>query len=206
MIACALTYLLWALPGAAKNLPPSQSSNACSAGAHSEKPVESVPIQVGGVDDGAGFAVSIAELKQRTPRKARRAFRKGLNALRHSRTVEGERFLKEALTIDPHYFQAAAGLAALYFDLKRYPAARLYAELAHTIDPEYVPPLETLGALDVLEGQPARAITEFRMAERSSPLQWAAHYYLGVAFLQLGRCEEGSENLVTATELRDKPR
>lgn len=141
MIACALTYLLWALPGAAKNLPPSQSSNACSAGAHSEKPVESVPIQVGGVDDGAGFAVSIAELKQRTPRKAKRAFRKGLNALRHSRTVEGERFLKEALTIDPHYFQAAAGLAALYFDLKRYPAARLYAELAHTIDPEYVPPL-----------------------------------------------------------------
>lgn len=206
VISSALACLLWALPTEAQNLALSTTSKTCSEGLLSGEQLKFVPIQIGALDDETAVAVSVRELKQRIPGKARKAVRKALEAWRHSRAEEAERHLAEALKIEPDYFQAAMGLAAMFFDSKRYTAARLYAERAHAANPEYAPPLEILGALDVLEGQAAKAIAEFTNAERYSPLQWAAHYYLGVAFLHIGQCENASEHLEAAAELRDKPR
>ena len=181
------------------------TTKACSEGSLSEKQEEFVPIELNDLGSPKASSVSVLELTQQTPPEAKKALQKGFKALRHSRIADGQGFLIEALTIDPKYFQASTLLAGLLFNTKEFAAARMYAERARAINPDYPQAIEILGALDVLDGQWPRAISELTEFVRNSPLRKAAHYYLGIACLHLGRCEEGSRHLETVAFLSAHP-
>lgn len=178
---------------------------ACIDVSKQDEQVEFVPLQFSDAEECGTPSVSALELSAKFPRQARKAFEKALNALRESQPGEAQEQLEEALTIEPNYFQASTLLAALFFNSKGYPAARLYAERAHTINHQYLPALEILGALDILDGEYPKAITELSEVVRLSPRRQAAHYYLGAALLRRGQCAEASRHLEQAADLRLHP-
>ena len=164
-----------------------------------------VPVKLGNLDGRKTSSVTVLELTQRIPRKAKKAFEEGIKALRDYRLEAAKQYLMEALAIDPNYFQAATILANLLFNAKEYPASRMYAERALSVNPEYPPALEILGALDVLDGQWLQGVSELTAIVRYSPFRSAAHYYLAVALSHLGQCKESSRHLEMAAYLRSQP-
>lgn len=180
------------------------TNKACSQGLPT-KQEEFVPVEIGDLGDRKNSSVSVLELTQRIPPKAKKAFEQGIKALRHNRLEEGQGFLLKALTVEPKYFQASTLLAALLFNVKEYSASQMYAERARTIDPDYPAALEILGAIDVLDRRWPQGITELTEVVRYSPFRKSAHYYLGVALSHLGQCEEGFRHLETAAYLSAQP-
>ncbi len=178
---------------------------ACSDAQRLEEGGEFVPVQLGDPEGSGTPSVSALELSVRIPRKARKVFQDGINALRNSRRREAQQLLTEALAVEPKYFQASTLLAALLFNSKNYPAARLYAERAYNINPQYLPALEIFGALDVLNGEYPKAIAELSEVVRLSPRRQAAHHYLGVALLRQGQCADASQHFKTAADMRLNP-
>lgn len=152
--------------------------------------------------DGLQTGQPVAELTAEVPRRARKAFKKGIKALRKSRPAEAQRRFEEALRLEPEYFQASTALAVLMFDSMLYAAARLFAERAQDVDPQYLPALEVLGALDVVAGDHPEAVEKLAEVIRLSPNRWSAHYYLGLALARQQDCQEASRHLELAAELR----
>ncbi len=178
---------------------------ACSDAPGLVEGEEFLPFQWGDPEGSRTPSVSALELSVRIPRKARKVFQDGINALRNSRPGDAQQLLTEALAVEPKHFQASTLLAALLFNSKNYPAAQLYAERARNINPQYLPALEILGALDVLKGEYPKGIAELSEVVRLSPRRQAAHHYLGVALLRQGQCADASRHFKTVADMRLNP-
>lgn len=202
-IGSLLIFSPAAFPREGSDLQASRSIKACSEGPRVSNESKFVRIPFQNVDDSKTSSVSVRELKQYIPRKAKKAFHNGIKALQEGRPADSQQFIIEALKIEPTYFQASALLADLLFNANKYPAARIFAERAHRLNPDYTPALEILGALDVLDGRLAQGISELIEVTRYAPTRQEAHYYLGVALLRNGQCGDGSRHLETSAYLRD---
>ena len=185
--------------GRADPAPQAFKNKTCVDSRRQERLEEIRPLEIGNLmDTGEGSSISILELSMRIPRKARKDYQEAIKALRDSRPADAQRLLIEALKLEPRYFQASTLLAVLFFNSWNYSAARMFAERARSVNPHYLRPLEVLGAVDVVDGKYSEAVTRLVEVVRLSPRWESAHYYLGIALLHSGQCEEGARHLEIA--------
>lgn len=205
MGSALLVVALLSFPKETKADRQTPEGQACSDASGLEEGGEFVPVQLDDPEGPRAASVSALELSVRIPRKARKAFHDAIKALRDSRPADAQQLFIQALTVEPRYFQASTLLAALLFDSKDYPAAQVYAERAQKTNPQYLPALEILGALDVLKGEYPRGIAVLSEVVRLSPRRQAAHHYLGVALLRQGQCADASRHFKTVADIRLNP-
>ncbi len=82
----------------------------------------------------ASKSVSLKRLQHKVPKKARKEFEKGLDAVREGDRAEAEEHLELAMEIDPDYFDAANQLGIVYMEAKRLPEAKTMFEKAVELD------------------------------------------------------------------------
>jgi len=164
------------------------------------------PLQISNLLQGADTSsISVLELSMQIPRKARKPHQEAIKAFRESRVADGQRLLIEALKLEPRNFQALTLLAAVFFNSGDESAARIFAERARSIDPYYLPALEVLGALDVLDGKYPEGVAKLNEVARLWPSRQAMHHYLGIALLRQGRCVDAYGHLEVAANLTANP-
>ena len=119
-------------------------------------------------------------------------------------------FFNQAITKDPNYALAYAGLADSYMLLPNYaglpsaeaiPPARAAATKALAIDDSLAEAYASYGLLDTLDLQLERAVTDFERAVRLNPNYATAHHWLGLGHLSLGRFDPAIAEFKRAAEL-----
>ena len=183
----------------------SPTTEACSDALRLKEGGEFEPVQLDDRDGSRMPSVSVLELSAQIPRQAKKLFQDAIKALRNSRPTDAQQLLTKALAVEPQYFQASTLLAALLFNSRNYPAAQRYAERARDSNPQYLPALEILGALDVLGGEYPKGIAELSEVVRLAPRRQAPHHYLGVALLRQGQCADASRHFKTVADIRLNP-
>lgn len=203
MMAIMSTLLFYPQQGRAGN--GNHDGNPCTeiASGDEQLVLEPLRIAIAGPESVWSPSVSVQELSIKVPRRARKAFKKGVRALRDSRPDEASRQFQAALEIEPRYFRAMTALAVVSFNRGELDLSRRYAEQAIDIDSQYLPALEVLGAADVLSGSYSKAVEELSEVVQLRPRARAAHHYLGLALLHLDECEEARKHLEIAANLSD---
>ncbi|PZO09397.1 MAG: hypothetical protein DCF27_05670 [Lysobacteraceae bacterium] len=119
--------------------------------------------------------------------------------------------LKQAITIDPDYAQAHAGLALVYGVIAGYSArityadanrlARNQAEVALALDPRIPEPFVVLGYLANIEARRDTAQKLFQRGIALGPSYATAHQWQGTALMSAGRLDEALAVTARALEL-----
>ncbi len=84
---------------------------------------------------------------------------------------DAERELQQARRLDPHYLGARWQMVLLWITQRRYGMARTELAALVNLIPDYVPAQHLEAFLDLLEGQPKRALERYRAIDRVAPAQ-----------------------------------
>jgi tetratricopeptide (TPR) repeat protein len=113
-----------------------------------------------------------------------------------------EESFRKALAASPQYGTAHHWYAThLLAPQGRFEEARAQLEKARANDPLSLAIQVTLGLVASFEGDPDRAIAEYRKALDMDANFWLAHYFLGQAYEQKGSYEIALRSLLRAVEL-----
>jgi len=113
-----------------------------------------------------------------------------------------EESFRKALHFSPQYGTAYHWYAThLLAPQGRFDEARVQLEKARANDPLSLAIQVTLGLVASFEGDPDRAIAEYRKALDMDANFWLAHYFLGQAYEQKGSYEIALRSLLRAVEL-----
>jgi len=149
-------------------------------------------------------AVSAAEIGQRVPAEARKAFRRGLKLKADGKPGEALSSFTRAIELHPDYYQALAergGLRAARRELAE--AARDF-DRALKLNPRHEAALRGAGYCKLEAREFAQAAEFFERAVAVEPSNAGTHLLLGVARLELGRREEARKSLRRALEIDPK--
>ena len=111
---------------------------------------------------------------------------------------EAKAELRQALALDPTLIWARFYLAKIYVDFERLQDANTQLDTIVKSNPDIPQVLALLGEVKRQLGDPALSIQQNRRALELSPTLTTAHYYLGLAYLDLKREEEALGALNTA--------
>lgn len=100
--------------------------------------------------------------------------------------ARAEAAYQRACLLDPHYATAHHWYAWFLMTQKRFGEALTQINLAQRVDPGSLTLATTLGLPFYFQHEYAQAVEQFREALEMSPNFTLAHYYLGLALLQLG--------------------
>jgi serine/threonine-protein kinase len=116
---------------------------------------------------------------------------------------------QQALSLDPHFALASAGLGEAYFkkyeirkELPLVEAARQACDRAASLDAKLVDAHVCLGTLYNGTGQYEKAVSEFQRSLEGEPTRDDAYRGLASAYEQLGRLEEAEKTYRRAISLR----
>lgn len=126
-----------------------------------------------GPDEGS--TVSMTSLK--APKDAKKAFEKGLAALKKNKTEDAEKNFQKAVTVYPEYAEAWFQLGALQMDAKDNDAARKSFGQAIADDPKLVTPYVNLAILDAQAGKWKESADHSASAIRLDPVDFPAVFY-----------------------------
>ena len=112
--------------------------------------------------------------------------------------AEAKAELQQALSLDPKLVWARFHLAKIHFDLGRLEKARDELERGLAERPNLPHFLTLLGEVNRKLGNASRSIELHRKALEADPSMTPAHYYLGLACLDLGNEQEARRELETA--------
>ncbi|MBM3760233.1 MAG: tetratricopeptide repeat protein [Acidobacteria bacterium] len=128
--------------------------------------------------------MSIARLQHKIPKKAKQQFELAARLHQEQKLEDAVAALKQALTIDPQYFEAANNLGALYVKSGRYPQAFEMFHRATTIDASD-PLAEANLAFVLLKMQRfPEAEDAARASVRSDSLSGRARFLLALSLLE----------------------
>jgi tetratricopeptide (TPR) repeat protein len=108
--------------------------------------------------------------------------------------------LVQAIALDPNLIWARFYLARIYLDLNQPRKAREQLEAALTIRANVPHLLSLLGEAHRQLGNPALAIDQNKKALAADPSFFVAHYYLGLAYLDLKKEDEAIRELEEAAK------
>jgi tetratricopeptide (TPR) repeat protein len=126
-----------------------------------------------GPDEGS--TISMTSLK--APKDAKKAFEKGLTALKKKKTEDAEKNFQKAVTVYPEYAEAWFQLGALQMDAKDNDAARKSFGQAIAADPRLVTPYVNLAILDAQEGKWKESAESTAKAIRLDPVDFPVAFY-----------------------------
>jgi len=105
--------------------------------------------------------------------------------------------LRIALRLDPDSAEAHLELAALALDEDDGATAQWHAEKALALEPESRLAQSMLGAALVLQGEPKQGAALLEGVTKANPENAGVHYFLGLAYRDLGRYSEAKKELQT---------
>lgn len=153
---------------------------------------------------GKPASVSAAEIEQKVPTAARRAFRQGLRLKGQGRADEALASFTRAVELFPEYFQALEERGGLRAARRQLTEAASDFERALKLNPRSEAALRGAGYCKLEARQFAQAAEFFERAVAVGPLNAGTHLLLGVANLELGRREEARASLRRALEIDPK--
>jgi tetratricopeptide (TPR) repeat protein len=116
----------------------------------------------------------------------------------HEMMAEAKAELQQALALDPELVWARFHLAKIHFDLGRLEKAREELERGLATRPNLAHLLTLLGEVNRKLGNAARSIELQKKALAADPSMTPAHYYMGLAFLDLAQEDEARGELESA--------
>ncbi|HYN84506.1 MAG TPA: tetratricopeptide repeat protein [Pyrinomonadaceae bacterium] len=148
--------------------------------------------------------VSVAELEQRVPAEARKAFKRGLKLKKDGHADEALASFTRAVELHPEYFQALAERGQLRASRRELAEAEKDFGRALEVNAHYEAALRGAGYCKLEAREFARAAEFFERAAAVEPLNAGTHLLLGVANFELGRREEARKSLRRALEIDPK--
>lgn len=148
--------------------------------------------------------VSVAELEQRVPPEARKAFRQGLKHKRDGQADEALASFTRAIELHPEYFQALAERGQMRAARRELKDAAEDFERALSVNAHHEASLRGAGYCKLEAREFERAAEFFERAAAVEPLNASTHLLLGVANLELGRREASRKSLRRALEIDPK--
>lgn len=144
--------------------------------------------------------VSLRRLSHKPPKKAVNALRKAGDAQVKGDLPAWEKHLREAVRLDPEFFEAHNNLGAFLARANRNEEALAEFHAALEIDPQSAPVLNNVSAALLNLRQPREAETYARKALAADPLSPQGHYLLGVALVKQNQfTEEAADHLRDST-------
>ncbi len=134
--------------------------------------------------------VSLAQLRHKVPKEARKQFEKAAKATQKGRTDEAIVLLQKALEIDPDYMEAHVNLAARLMHKGQVDAAVPHLEQAIKLDPASAPAYLNLGIAFLYQGKVKDAERAAREAAKLDPVNPNNRYVLGLALATEEQDEE----------------
>ncbi|MBN8733552.1 MAG: tetratricopeptide repeat protein [Acidobacteria bacterium] len=155
----------------------------------------------------AAGGVSLRRLTHKPPKSAVKALRRAGEAQVKGDLAAWEKHLREAVRLDPEFFEARNNLGAFLARANRTEEALNEFRAALEIDPRSAPVLNNLSASMLNLHQPREAEAFARKALAIDPLSPQGHYLLGVALVNQNRfTEEAAGHLRDSTPTFPKAR
>ena len=144
--------------------------------------------------------VSVAELEQNVPARARKEYEKGTKLIGNGDVVPGLEHIRQAIIIYPDYLAARNELGSQYLKQKRLQEAVEQFEATIKLVPQAFAPRLNIGIVLVEQKKYREALEHLNRAVSIDASQPAAHLYRGVASLGVdeltGAFEELSKALI----------
>jgi tetratricopeptide (TPR) repeat protein len=142
---------------------------------------------------------------QRAPKKARKEYEKGRNALQAKNLAEAEAHFERAVAAYPCYARAQADLAVTLTAQHDAPRAEATLNKAIQCDPDFLDSYSLLGQLLNAEKKFAESQTVLAQGLRRSPSAWQFYYELAAAHFGLGQYRAAEEDYLKAQSLNPSP-
>lgn len=145
--------------------------------------------------------VSVAELKEKVPDKARKEFEKATVAGSQGRTDEAIAHLQKAISIFPSFIRAHNDLGTYFLSQGKLDKAEEAFRKAIALDSSAFNPLLNLGIVLVHKQAFAEASDQLTKALSLEPNSSAAHLYAGLAFMGTNNLDAAEKDLKSAYSL-----
>ena len=139
-----------------------------------------------------GSTVSMTSMM--APKDAKKAFEKGLEAIKKKKTEDAQKEFQKAVAAYPKYADAWFNLGALQMEGKNVEGARNSFTQAIAADPKLAPPYVDLAILDAREGKWKEVSDSTSKAIRLDPLEPRAFYFDAVANYNLQKFEAAEKS------------
>jgi tetratricopeptide (TPR) repeat protein len=126
-----------------------------------------------GQDEGS----TVSMTSMMAPKDAKKAYEKGLDALKKKKLEDAEKEFQKAVTSYPKYADAWFRLGALQMDQKNVAAARTSFVQAISADPKLVTPYVDMAILDAREGKWKEVSESTSKAIRLDPVDFPVAFY-----------------------------
>src|SRR5208337_2584287 len=138
---------------------------------------------------------------QSAPRKARKAYEKGVRAVQAHDLPGAQRDFSEAVAVYPCYARAQTGLAALLIRQGDLPAAEAALHKAIQCDPSFAQAFVWLGRVLNSERRPTENVAILQQGLRLSPSAWELYDQLAAAHYNLGLYPQAREEWLRVEEI-----
>ena len=138
---------------------------------------------------------------QSAPRKARKAYEKGVRAVQAHDLPDAQSDFSEAVAVYPCYARAQTGLAALLIGQRDLPAAEAALHKATQCDPSFPRGFFWLGRVLNSEGRFTESVTILQQGLRLSPKAWELYDQLAAAHYSLGLYSQAREEWLRVEEI-----
>jgi Flp pilus assembly protein TadD len=145
--------------------------------------------------------VSVAELKEKVPDKARKEFEKATVAGNQGRTEDAIAHLQKAISIYPSFTRAHNDLGTYFLSQGKLDKAEEAFRKAIAVDANSFNPLLNLGIVLVHKQAFAEASDQLTKALSIEPNSSAAHLYAGLAFMGTNNLDAAEKDLKAAYSL-----
>jgi len=138
---------------------------------------------------------------QSAPRKARKAYEKGVRAVQAHDLPDAQRDFSEAVAVYPCYARAQTGLGVLLVGKGDLPAAEAALHKAIQCDPNLPHAFVWLGRLLIRERRFSESATILQQGLRLSPRAWELYDQLAAAHYSLGLYSQAREEWLRVEEI-----
>jgi tetratricopeptide (TPR) repeat protein len=145
--------------------------------------------------------VSVREMTERIPKKARKAYEEALQEKTRNRLDRAEAKLKRAILLHPGYFQALTARGEIFISQGRCTEALEDFGKALIHHPHYGPALRGSGYCLLEESRFQESVDHLEKAVSIDPSHHDAHLFLGIALLASNQASRAEENLRRALAL-----
>lgn len=150
--------------------------------------------------------VSLAELRSQSfPKDTRKLLERAIKLDDHGKTATALGVLERALTEAPDFLQVHVAQAIAYVKLQELRKARKHISGALALDPENIPAREILAAIEIAEGNMAKAKGLLETLVKVAPRRPMIHSYLSIVLEAGGHFDKAKECALRADRLRRHP-
>jgi tetratricopeptide (TPR) repeat protein len=153
---------------------------------------------IGAVENTKPNTVSVAELEEKVPEKAKKEFDKATAAGEQGKTAEAITHLRKAISIHPGFVRAHNDLGTYLLGQGNLDEAEEAFRKALTLDPNSFNPLLNLGIVLVHKHSFVEAADRLSKALAIKPNSPAAHLYAGLALMATEKPDAAESNFKAA--------